>query len=578
MLLKDVTEATFNEIITPSRIQFVIPIWQRTYSWERQQWRDLWEDLMELYEKLAKGESAQHFLGPIVLKTYEQKVGRITRWVIIDGQQRLTTLLVICALIRDKAKSDGNDDLVKEIEGHLLFNEFAKELEDKPKLSPTEADRKLFDLIMVGQPLNGLETNNQLHLAYEYFKTVFEFEFEKNKITLDALLDCITALKMVTIRLEESDNPNRIFETLNFRGKELSQSDLVRNFFMMSIREPSVANEVYLQVWFPMQQALGTNTLERIKHLESFLKHYVVMKSQVVIKEDKIYSRIRRPLKNSNQDQVISELRTISGYSKSYEKLLYPLREPNPNIQQGIERLNRLKLGVQYPFLLKIYTAFSTGKISQEDFVSILKILESYIVRRMFSRLPTHSLNRLFAELCSIDDSKIPQTLREKLATKKEWETQYWPSDVEFKQHFLTLPIYKISAEKCRFILESLEEHFNHPEPVKFSNLWIEHVMPETLDSSWQKYLGEKWKNIHEGYLHTIGNLTLIAEGPNESIKNKLFQDKKTGWYKFSNISLTKEINNTWTEWKEAEIQQRGNTLADRAIKIWPRPNAGEWF
>lgn len=249
--LKDVTEASFNEIITPSRIQFIIPIWQRTYSWEYQQWRDLWEDIMDLNEKLRKSETAQHFMGPIVLKTQEQKVGGITRLVLIDGQQRLTTLLLICALIRDKAT--GNPNLISEIEGDFLFNGHAKKTEDKPKLCPTEADSTFFDQIMTGKPMPENDSS-QLHEAYAFFKSVFETD--ALKFDLDGLLDCIRGLRMVTIRLEESDNPNRIFETLNFRGKELAQSDLVRNFLMMSIREPTKADAIYKQIWFPMQQSL----------------------------------------------------------------------------------------------------------------------------------------------------------------------------------------------------------------------------------------------------------------------------------------------------------------------------------
>jgi uncharacterized protein with ParB-like and HNH nuclease domain len=555
--------------MTPSRIQFIIPIWQRTYSWEWQQWRDLWEDLMDLYEKLCKGESAQHFMGPIVLKTLEQKIGGITRWVIIDGQQRLTTLLLICALIRDMAKDRGDINLVKEIEGQFLFNEFAKKIEDKPKLFPTEADRKFFDLILRGEKLN-VDQSSQLHAAYAFFEKTFKTE--QASLELERLLDCVRSLKMVTIRLEEGDNPNRIFETLNFRGKPLAQSDLVRNFFMMSIKEPAKADDVYLNVWFPMQQALGKDTLQRIENLEMFLRHYMVMIKQTVVKEDKIYTEIRGRLKHYNEDQMISELQIISEYSKLYERLLFPERETDPEISKGIERLNRLKIGVHYPFLLKIYKNFASQKVSKDDFCSILKIIESYIVRRFFKRLPTHSLNRLFAELCKLHESNISNELETLLANKEEWTAQYWPKDEDFKEQFLKLPIYKISSEKCRFVLETLEEYFKHPEPVKLDNLWIEHIMPETLSPEWKEYLGENWKATYDNYLHTIGNLTLIAPDRDISIQNKMYSEKKKEWYDTSNISLTRELKDNWDNWRESQILERAKILAERAIKIWPRP------
>lgn len=568
--VKDVTEASFNEIITPARIQFIIPIWQRTYSWEYQQWSDLWEDIMDLNEKLKKGEMAQHFMGPIVLKTHEQKVGGITRLVLIDGQQRLTTLLLICALIRDKAKAPpSNTNLITEIEGDFLFNGHAKRAEDKPKLCPTEADAKFFDLIMTGQPLSENDSS-QLHAAYLFFESAFKNDGAK--FDLDGLLDCIRGLRMVTIRLEESDNPNRIFETLNFRGKELAQSDLVRNFFMMSIREPSNADNLYAQVWFPMQQSLGQNTPERTKNLETFFRHYVVMRDQAVVKEDKIYSKIRGPLKNSTEAQVISELKGISEYSKFYEKLLYPARESNLNIRKGIDRLNRLKIGVQYPFLIKVYNELSAGTITEQTLCSVLKTIESYVIRRFVSKIPTHSLNRLFAELCKLPTTNIDEDLVSNLAKKENWAAQYWPKDAEFKEQFHTAPVYRLSLDKCRFILETLEEDFQHPEPVVLDNLSIEHVMPETLDTNWQTYLGKEWKNIHENYIHTMGNLTLIAASPNSSIQNESFADKKKDWYSLSNISLTKEINQKWAEWKKDEIWERADLLADKAIRIWRRP------
>jgi len=524
---------------------------------------------MDLNEKLTNGEIAQHFMGPIVLKTQEQKVGGITRLVLIDGQQRLTTLLILCALIRDKAKAPpSNTNLVTEIERVFLFNGHAKKAEDKPKLCPTEADAKVFDLIMNGQPLSENDSS-QLRAAYSFFELAFKND--NTKFDLDGLLDCIRGLRMVTIRLEESDNPNRIFETLNFRGKELAQSDLVRNFFMMSIREQSSADDLYQQVWFPMQQSLGQNTPERTRNLETFFRHYVVMRDQEVVKQNKIYSKIRGPLKNSTATQVTSELRSISKYSKFYEKLLYPNRESNLKIRNGIDRLNRLKIGVQYPFLIKVYKNFAAGTITEETFCSVLKTIESYIVRRFFSKIPTHSLNRLFAELCKLPDENIDVALVRNLAKRENWAAQYWPKDTEFREQFHTAPVYRLSLDKCHFILETLEDDYKHPEPVMLEDLWIEHVMPETLDTNWQTYLGEEWENIHENYVHTIGNLTLIAASPNASIQNESFADKKKDWYSQSNISLTREINQKWTEWKKNEIWKRADILANKAIRIWPR-------
>jgi len=566
----DVTEASFNDIISKARTQFIIPIWQRLYSWGEKEWKDLWEDLAHLYEKLQLSEPTEHFLGAIVVKTVEEKIGAMTRRIIIDGQQRLTTLLLICSLIRDKARAEGNKDLADEIEDSFLFNKHAKKVEDKPKLRPTESDRKLFDLILKGEFSEEFNGGSQLYFAYNFFNDMLENN--KDKYDLEKLLDCIRKLKIVTIRLEERDNPNRIFETLNFRGKELTQSDLVRNYFMMAIKDDSKAYQIYKDIWLPMQHSLGTGTLERIQNLEIFLRHYIVMNKHAIIKKNQIYAEIRERLKYLSQNQVVSELKTIRKYSRYYERLLYPSKEDDPDISKGIKRLNKLKVGVHYPFLLRLYHGFNSGKISKDDFCDILKTIESYIIRRFFQRLPTNSLNRLFASVCELPEKNIAESLKNELVSKEQWRAQYWPTDEEFKKSFCNVPVYDISYEKCRFVLESLEENFGHPEEVKLEKLTIEHIMPETINEYWKEYLGDNWENIYNRYLHTIGNLTLIAGPPNSTIQNKLFPEKKKEWYMNSNVGLTKEVAKRWNEWTETQIQQRAAILAERALKIWPRP------
>lgn len=565
-------DVSFNDVISPAGTQFVIPIWQRLYSWESKELNDLWQDLMGLYEKTRKGEAAEHFLGSIVVKTVEEKVGEITKRVLIDGQQRLTTLLVLCALLKDRAKAENNENLANIIEDYILFNKHVKKIEDRPKLRPTKADYTLFNQIIYGDPNIQLDYSSQLYFAYSFFKD--KLESNRDRYDTEELLNTIRKLRLVTIRLDEKDNPNRIFETLNYRGKELEQADLVRNFFMMAIKDEPTASQVYENIWYPMQQRLGSHTWEQIKNLEKFLRHYVVMNEHVFVKEDKIYAGIRERLKNPSSNQAISELKVIGKYSQYYERLLYPEKEENLKISKGIERLNRLKIGVHYPFLLKVYRAFDSKdpKITEEDFCNILETIESYIVRRFFHGKPTHSLNRLFASLCGLSDDTLADSLRKELASKQSWKAQYWPVDNEFQDDFRILPIYKISHERCRFVLETLEESFEHPEEIRLENLEIEHVMPETIDEHWQKYLGDDWERVKDTFLHTISNLTLIAPVKNKAIQNKLFPDKKKEWYVESNVELTKEIVRKWDEWTEAEIQERANILAKRAVEIWTRP------
>ncbi|MGA2876986.1 MAG: DUF262 domain-containing protein, partial [Nitrososphaerales archaeon] len=379
--MKDVAEVPFSDVVSSFHTQFVIPVWQRQYAWEIKEWSDLWEDIWAVYVKQTKGEAAEHFLGPVVLKTVEEKIGEITRRIIIDGQQRLTTLLLLLAVIRNRAKEDGDEKLVKQIEEHFLFNEDAAKDEDRPKLRLTKADREAFEQIIQGENL-GSANASQLIPAFAFFTVLletFNAKFDSSK-----LFDTIRKLTLVTMRLDEKDNPNRIFETLNYRGKELAQSDLVRNLFMMSIKDDVKAEHAYNHTWFPMEQGFGPTTRERTENLELFLRHYLTMIKSVTVKEDNVYAEIRGRVKSADQSQTIKELQAISDYAKYYQRLLFPNTVREPEIAEGLERLNGFGVTVHYPFTMKVYHAYESKVVPLEDFISILRTIESYIVRRYF--------------------------------------------------------------------------------------------------------------------------------------------------------------------------------------------------
>lgn len=562
-------DVTFNDLISPGGIQFVIPVWQRLYSWEEKQWEDLWDDLQSLYEKTTEGKNTEHFLGPIVVKTVEEKVGEITRRILIDGQQRFTTLLVICSLLRDRAKKEKKLAEVSKIEDYFLFNRYTKNPDSEFKLLPSEADRKAFQAIARAKNVSELSDGSQLSGAYEFFSN----KLDDNNLRTETLLKCIQNLKMVSINLRSEDDPNRIFETLNSRGRDLDQSDLVRNYFMMSMKNEKLATQLYADEWFPMQQSFGRDTKERLNNLELFLRHYLVMRSHSTIKENEVYERIQKRLRFKGEEEKMEELKIICKYARYYQKLLFPSQEKNVKIRRGIDRLNRLDVGVSYPFLLRIYRLYSIQepKIDEDDFVEILNLIESYIIRRLFHRLKPNSLNKVFASLCELDSDKLSSKLTKVLNEKESWSVQYFPDDDDFREDIKSCDIYHSGA--CDFILESFEESIGHPEPVKSEELTIEHVMPETLNSGWEDYLGPKYEKIYSDYCHTLGNLTLVAGRPNSKISNDAFESKRQEWYFKSNVSLTKEIASKWHNWRRKQIEERAEMLADRAIKIWPHPD-----
>jgi uncharacterized protein with ParB-like and HNH nuclease domain len=554
------------------RRQYVVPIWQREYSWGITQLEELWNDIMRLYEKPPEDEidpsyfqATSHFMGSIVLKP--KQLGGVEKYIVIDGQQRHTTLLVLLALIRDQSKKD-NISLSNTIQNSYLLNSDIKNTDELYKLRPTEPDRLAFEKIMSGES-PAIEEERQMAYAYWFFKGKLEKQDKNGDISLnlETLKEIIVdKLRMVEIILDKEDDPNRIFETLNSRGLELEKADLVRNYFMMKMRDEIEAENLYKHTWLPMQQSLRGSY-----YLTKFFRDYLRMDKHTHIKEDDIYHQIQKKLKFSSQNETKSELQNMKGYSDYYERLLFPQRESNIKIRTGIERLKRWDVGTAYPFLLKAYNAYAHSQIlSEDDFSRILNIIESFAVRRHFCGLKTNSLNVIFPALCELDEGKLADSLQDKLM-EYQWNRR-WPGDDDFKEGFKTFPIYLSGNEKCRLALDSLEESLGHPEKVALADLTIEHVMPETFDEEWQKYLGSDWKRIKTEYLHTIGNLTLIAGPPNSTIQNKLFSKKKEEWYTHSHVELTQEIARRWSEWREAEIAERASLLAERAVKIWAHP------
>lgn len=561
--------------LIPGGRQYVVPVWQREYSWSDDQWEDLWTDIKKLLDKTSQEESLpqnlkqlNHFMGSIVLKP--KKLSGVEQYTIIDGQQRLTTLMVLLSVIRDVAKTV-SENLQKTIEFTYLLNSDIKTPDERYKICPTEPDRKIFQRIIDGEQEQAPE-GRLLERAHGFFKQKLTDNGADSTVQcafLEKLKEVIVdKLWMVQVVLDEQDDANRIFETLNSRGLDLQKADLVRNYFMMKVRNDFEAQKLYEHTWLPMQTNLRNSYI-----LTKFLRDYLRMDKHTRIGEDDIYPRLQEDLKFSSEDETKLELQKIGWYSEYFERLLFPDKEPDPAIREGIVRLRQWNVGTAYPFLLKVYNAYAkSGTISHDDFYRILKTIESYAVRRHFCELKTNVLNSLFPSLCELRDDQLSDSLTNELL--QHHRNRRWPTDDEFKSHFIDFPIYKSGTDKCRLVLDTLEGLFHHPEPVEPSSLTIEHVMPQTLDAGglWQKYLGNNWKSTHETYRNTIGNLTLVAQDPNTSLSNTLYSEKKQQWYSNSHVELTREIAREWDEWRETEIVKRAGILADRAITIWVRP------
>jgi len=535
-------ETKLQDIIEGTK-QYVIPLFQRTYSWTSKEWEVLWKDLVELCEM---ENPRNHFIGSIVNMPTVSVPEGVAKYLLIDGQQRLTTIFILLTLLRNKARESQNARFADEINNTLLVNQY-KDGIDHYKLMPTQVDRITYQNLINGIPN---EEENQLTRAYTYFeKKLKQVELEPEK-----LKKVITNyLSVVSIVLDADDNPYLVFESLNAKGRPLTQADLIRNYFFMRIHIDK-QEEVYKNYWLPMQSALNENLTE-------FIRHYL-MKDGNIIKQDDVYYALKDSVSTTNAIDYLTELKK---YSVFYQRLKYPEFEKEPDLEIMFRRLNRIEVTTAYPLLRNFYNDYANGKIDKNGFVTILKILENYLIRRFVCNIATNQLNKIFPTVYPIIQSKYSENIIE--GFKIILQGKGYPKDNEFSLRFRETKFYGGGDRvvKTKLILETIESSFNHKEAVPFENLSVEHIMPQTLSEWWQEHLGDNWEETHELYLHTIGNLTLTAY--NTELSNDDFYTKKKTLNE-SHLEINKYFA-TIPKWTRTEIEARAEILAKKALEIW---------
>lgn len=534
------TQTTLQPIIEGAK-QYVVPSFQRLYLWKKPQWEQFWDDLIELTEM---DRPRSHFLGSIVTMQTVSVPEGVPKYLLIDGQQRLTTLFILLALIRDHAAGVG--DLADEINNTLLVNPYQKGT-DHYKLLPTQADRDAFKAIIDGtRPLPG----SRIALAYEYFAR----KLQGSAADVQALKRVVTScLSMVSIVLDADDNPYLVFESLNAKGLPLTQSDLIRNFFFMRIHT-DLHDEIHGDYWSPMESQLGEDLTE-------FIRHYL-MKDGEIVRQNDVYIVLKDRV---GQGESLGRLKELAGYAAHYGKLLNPNRESDPDIRLALDRIGRLEMRTVFPFLLNCYHEFSAGRLGRSDFASILQTLDNYLLRRFVCGVPTNQLNKIFAPLFSQASASGESGLAE--GVKRVLQSKGYPRDAEFKAKLIDAKLYGGDrGRKGKLILDRLESHSGHKEQVDLDAATIEHVMPQTLTEEWQSHIGDGWEITHELWLHSLGNLTLT--GYNTPLSNEPFGAKKAIFEK-SHIGLNKYFKDV-VSWDREAIEARAAYLADVALAVWP--------
>lgn len=535
-------ETKLQDIIEGTK-QYVIPLFQRTYSWTNKEWEILWKDLIELCET---ENPRTHFIGSIVNMPSVSVPEGIAKFLLIDGQQRLTTIFVLLVLLRNKARDLQRQDFAEEINNTLLVNPYKKD-NDFFKLMPTQVDRDVYKNLISGKQN---ETESQLTKAYDFF----EKKLRQVSVEHDKIKRIITSyFSVVSIVLDTDDNPYLVFESLNAKGRPLTQADLIRNYFFMRIHVDK-QNEVYKNFWYPMQTALNES-------LTVYIRHYL-MRDGSIIKQNDVYYALKEKVLPTNAIDYLKDLQKFSVY---YQRLIDPEFEPEEDLQKYFCRLNRIEVTTAYPLLLNCYGNYMTNKISKADFVTILKTIENYLIRRFVCNVPTNQLNKIFPAVYPLLITRHQDNHAE--GVKAILQSRGYPKDTEFYTRFRETKFYGAGDRqiKTKLILETLEETFAHKEPVPFDNLTIEHVMPQTLSEWWQNHIGEDWEDTHELFLHTIGNLTLTAY--NSELSNDDFTSKKKT-YNDSHLELNRYFSPI-SSWTCTEIERRAEALAKQALEIW---------
>ncbi len=471
------------------------------------------------------------------------------KFLLIDGQQRLTTTFVLLTLLRDTARRVGRDELAQEIEQTLLVNPFKKG-NDYVKLLSTQADRPGF-LGLIREP--GTVPPGQIGAAYSFLAR----RLHTSDIDLEGLKrNIVERLAVVSITLGSDDNPYLVFESLNNKGQRLTQADLIRNFFFLKIHADR-QEEMHARYWSPMQEALGG------EQLTEFVRHYLMGQDGTFLRGDSVYFRLKERLGGGDAIELLTILHRSALH---YERLLKPDLERDADLSAGIFSLNRLDVATTYPFLLRCYEEMDAGQIRKDEFLSVIKVIENYVVRRFVCNKPTNQLNKIFPGLFNQIRREAHSSI---LAGVKAILTgRGYPKDIEFRKDLLERTLYGSGDRqtKIRFLLERIERRLAGKEPPRFESITVEHVMPQTLTEDWRDHLGEDWETTHELWLHTLGNLTLT--GYNSEMSNADFSTKRQRL-----IGGTLHLNKTFaafTDWKVDEIRNRAGVLAEHVLAIWP--------
>lgn len=563
-------ETTLNKLLNTSR-QFIVPIFQRNYSWQKSQYEQLWFDIL----RASKFKEKQnHFIGSIVYIDMGTPAGRPQQLLLIDGQQRLTTISILLCAIKDYVQKFNLEtkliNLAK-IKNQFLYNSDEID-EDRYKLLLNVQDKETYIKLIDNTIFTVNKPATNIIKCYEFFYERIE-DFIKQHGQIDEIYAGIFKLSLVSLSLDkDSDNPQMIFESMNSTGKDLSQTDLLRNYLLMDLT-PEKQTRLYKTYWKPMEELFGEDIYKNdLNKFDYFIRDFLTLKSDTgyICKINNVYENFKRYYLDNNCEKF-TVLKDLFTYAKYYA-CIDLLQENDDELKLYWQEFKKLDSHVVYPFLLKLYDDYNRQILIKEDFKKILQVVISYLWRRAICEIPTNSLSKTFAILYqAVDKDDYVNSVIKAFVFKSSYKR--FPSDYEVREKLQTKDIYHFRLRK--YLLEALENYY-HKEPIDLNtaNYTIEHIMPQNIEHnlSWQQMLGEDWQEVHSLYLHTLGNLTIT--GYNAEMSNKSFWEKVNGesGFKHSHLKLNESIAQC-DVWNKKAIQRRTNILTDIILKIWKYPD-----
>lgn len=545
--------------------RFIIPLYQRNYDWKEENCEQLFQDLIKLHNSDRKN----HFFGSIVSSIQSGTEDRY----IIDGQQRITTVsLMLIAMVN--AKKEGlieatDSKLVDKIFKRYLVDEYQED-ERKVKLKPIKKDMQAFDALLYN-PKEQYVKGSNVTRNYDFFYD----KIIHSGLTIDELFETIKKLEVINIRLDEDDDPQLIFESLNSTGLDLSEADKIRNYMLMSL-SPAEQDELYTRFWNPIEENTKYDP-------SSFVRDYLTMKQGTIGRIDRIYFIFKEYAEKTGVSKA-ELLEDMHHYARIYNQI--------DNAHIGTDKLNRklsqlrtLDSTVAYPFFMAFFDYTAKVDLAESEIYRVIDVIEAYWARRIICNLPSNALNKVFATLHRDVLNHISKAEKGEqpaygdvliYVLLKKGGSSAFPTDDEVAGDFISRQVYKMPPKQRMFILERMENRDNNErhdvvKELTEKNITIEHIMPQTLSDKWKKALGDEWERIHRQYLHTMANLTLT--GYNSQYSNLSFLEKRDmeKGFKDSAYRLNNYVKNC-EQWTETELKQRQQDLLRVFMTLWPMP------